>query len=101
MNRATPQNRISPKMNEPGERDEKQSLQGHFETVKQTIEDNPLVATLAVFGVGLAVGSIVGSLLADSTQSSRNQSITDRFQSRMISILSDMIPDALEQKLRG
>lgn len=101
MNRATPQNRIPQKHYENRKNEGNIPLQGHYATTKKTIEENPLVATLAVFGVGLAVGSIVGSLLADGPRSSQDRPLTDRFHTRMSSILSDIIPDALEQKLRG
>jgi hypothetical protein len=53
-----------------------------------------------MFGVGLAVGTVVGALLADTGRSHR-PSLSDRIQQRVGTVLSEMIPASLEERLRG
>jgi hypothetical protein len=55
---------------------------------------------MAMFGVGLAIGSVVGNLLADAGHS-RRPTLSDRIQRRVSSVLSDMLPESLEQRLHG
>lgn len=97
MRRTTTENR-SPARNDPTRRPEQHAaIHRHFSTAKRTITENPLVATLAVFGAGLAVGSVVGSLLADTGYGRHPPTLSERIQRRVSSVLSEMIPNSLEQ----
>lgn len=100
MRRSTSQNRIPHPEVASQPRDERPALQRHCSTAKRTIDENPLVATLTMFGVGLAVGSVVGRLLADVTLS-RERTLSDRVRRRVNSVLSDIVPDSLEQRFHA
>lgn len=101
MMRSPEKNRISSHSESPGLSDIRNTCGRIHSTAKQTIEDHPLVSTLAVFGVGLAVGTLLGGLMADSGNSHRERTLSKRIQQRVSAVLSEMIPDSLEQKLHG
>ncbi|HUG18502.1 MAG TPA: hypothetical protein VMM56_05955 [Planctomycetaceae bacterium] len=101
MTRSPAQNRISSHSQSSGFSDIRSTCGRIHSTAKQTIEDNPLGSTLAVFGVGLAVGTLLGGLMADVGNSRREQSLSQRIQQRVSSVLSEMIPDSLERKFHG
>lgn len=101
MTRSPEKNRISSHSESSGFSDIRSTCGRIHSSAKQTIEDHPLVSTLAVFGVGLAVGTLLGGLMADAGNSRREQTLSKRVQQRVSSVLSEMIPDSLERKFRG
>ena len=100
MKSPTSQNRIPRRKRRSQQRVERAALQRNYSTTKRTIQENPLVATMAMFGVGLAIGSVVGGLLADTVHT-RRPALSDRIQRRVSAALSDMLPDSLERRLHG
>lgn len=66
---------------------------------EQTIQDRPLIATLAVFGVGLGLGVMVGSLLAESPRL-RRQTVDSRLH-RLFNTMSQALPESIQQRFAG
>ena len=100
MRNSTDQNRNPDRKVHSQSQEERPDLQRHCSIVKRTIEDNPLVATLTMFGVGLAAGAVAGRFLADLTFS-REQTLSDRVQRRVNAVLAGIIPDSLEQRFHA
>ncbi len=68
------------------------------EWAENFIQRSPMIATLAVFGLGLGVGAIIGSLLADSAPPSRRQQ-AEALGRRVLDSLSDVLPDSVRRHL--
>ncbi|MEW4528780.1 MAG: hypothetical protein ACF8PG_06700 [Maioricimonas sp. JB045] len=71
-----------------------EQLEEYRQTVTETVRENPLGATLAVFGAGLGLGIAVSSLIADS-QSRRQQYLARSLGQRLLDSVADYVPDSL------
>ncbi len=60
------------------------------ETAERAMQENPMIATLAVYGVGLGVGTLIGSILADSGRPASRQ-FSESVGRRVLSALSDVV----------
>ena len=63
---------------------------------KEFVRDHALPAALIAFGLGLAAGLAVASLLADA--SPRQTTVTQRLGQQLLDALSAVVPDALAKK---
>ena len=58
------------------------------------IEENVFLSTLICFGAGLAVGTVVGRLLAGPPETA-----TASFRRRFVEALESAVPDAVREKI--
>lgn len=70
-----------------------------LETVEQVVRNKPVETTLAVFGVGLGLGVMVGCLLAD--QAGQRRQLANSLGTRMLDSISGYMPDTIQQRLRS
>ena len=68
--------------------------------MEESVEQNPLLATLAMFGIGLGVGVAVGSLLAEP-ESARRRRSAETLGRRILESLSEAMPPSIKQHLPG
>jgi hypothetical protein len=59
-----------------------------------TIQRHPMSVSLAVFGVGLGIGALVGSLLAES-RAARDRQLAEGLGRRMLHSLERIVPERL------
>lgn len=59
-----------------------------------TVQRHPVTVSLAVFGVGLGIGAIVGSFLAES-RVARDRRLAEGLGSRMLHSLERIVPERL------
>ena len=64
---------------------------------RQMIDEHPVAATLAVFGVGLGVGTLIGSLLADRQPAYGSRA--EALGHRVLGAVRDAVPDSLRSYL--
>lgn len=67
---------------------------------EQTVEQSPIVATLAMFGIGLGIGTIIGSLLASSdTVSSQLRRIRPARRRGWLDSMAGALPESIRSHL--
>ncbi len=64
------------------------------------IRENPLAATLAVFGVGFCVGTAIGAMFGE-TDFRRRENLANSLGRRLMQSINDYTPDVLQQHLRS
>lgn len=68
------------------------------EAIEETVRENPLTATMIVFGVGFGVGAVIGSLLVNPAEQ-RRQHLARSLGHRILNSVSDLVPDGLQQRM--
>jgi hypothetical protein len=67
---------------------------------EKVIQENPVVATLAMFGLGFGLGTIIGSLLASSESMSPFAKRRTHSRGRQwLNAMSGALPDAIRSHL--
>ncbi len=66
--------------------------------VIDSVRENPLAATMIVFGVGLGIGAMIGTLLVDSGEH-RRRHLAHSLGQRMLNSVAEYMPDQLQQHL--
>lgn len=62
------------------------------------VDEYPLAATLGIFGLGLGIGTLVGSVLAEPGRR-RSHHAAETLGRRVLDSLSDIMPDAVHRRL--
>lgn len=70
----------------------------HF--TEQTVEQSPVVAALAVFGIGLGLGTIIGSMLASSdTVSAQLRRMSPARRRSWLEAMTGALPESIRSHL--
>lgn len=64
------------------------------QAILNSVKENPLAATLFVFGVGFSIGTAIGSLLSNPREQ-RRQHLAKALGRRMLNSVHDYLPDRL------
>lgn len=67
---------------------------------QQTFEEYPLGVTLGVFAAGLGLGAMVGAALAKPL-GLQHEAIAETLGRRVLHSISDLLPESIQQQLRG
>ncbi|MCA9077889.1 MAG: hypothetical protein KDA93_22870 [Planctomycetaceae bacterium] len=70
------------------------------QATSNVIQDNPLAATIVVFGVGFCVGTAIGAALGEADSRHRDHLATSLGR-RLVHSMNDLVPDNLQQHLRS
>jgi hypothetical protein len=68
--------------------------------MENSVEQNPLLVTLSMFGLGLGVGVVIGGLLAEPDSLRRRRS-AETLSRRILESLTEAMPQSLKQHLPG
>jgi hypothetical protein len=67
---------------------------------KQLMDDYPVAAVGVAFGLGLATGLAIASMLTEPQQRSRHWDVANRLGEQLLDAMSTVLPDALSKPLR-
>jgi hypothetical protein len=65
---------------------------------KELLEEYPIASVAIAFGLGMAAGIALVSLLSDSSSSQR-QNMTHRLGSQLLDAMSHMVPESMARSL--
>lgn len=66
----------------------------------EAIRENPMMATMAAFGLGLGLGAMVGSMLAETGSMSRKRT-AETIGQRVLESLADALPDPVRRRIHS
>ncbi|MCA9110737.1 MAG: hypothetical protein KDA52_12360 [Planctomycetaceae bacterium] len=69
-----------------------QQVGDYQRAVIEAVRENPVAATLIVFGVGFSIGTTIGALL-DDPRDRRRQHLAKSLGRRMLNSVNDYLPD--------
>lgn len=64
---------------------------------KQLMDDYPVAAVGIAFGLGLATGLAIASMLTEPQQQSRHWQVANRLGEQLLDAMSNVLPDALRR----
>ena len=70
------------------------------ETVAHPVQSHPISTTLLVFGAGLGLGALIGSMITESAPPKRHMSQAEMLGRSLLDSLSAAMPDALARHLK-
>ena len=74
--------------------DWQQQIEECQRVVVDSVQKNPVAATLVIFGVGFSIGTAIGSLLSDPREL-RRQQLAKSLGRRMLNSVNDYLPDSM------
>ena len=77
-----------------------QQVEHYEQCLTDSVRENPLAATLVVFGVGFGVGTLIGGMLGDSI-SGRHENLAHSLGRRMLDSISDVMPASVSSRLHS
>ena len=84
----------------PGESEHRFSSQWS-ESLTYPAETHPLSTTLVVFGAGLAVGAVIGSMIAEAASPPRRLSSAESLGRSLLDSMNAIVPDVVSRHLGG
>lgn len=93
-------NRVQDHLDEPAGSSASEAIEHYRQVAQHTIEESPMLATLAGFGAGLAVGALIGAALAD-TRVLHQRRTAETLGHRVLAALSDAVPNTIQRHVRG
>jgi hypothetical protein len=82
-----------------GQSDEAPMMTRCAQACETAIQEHPLAMTLALFGVGMGLGVMVGSALAEPMGLRRQPAVAENLGRRILDSISEYLPASVQRQL--